>query len=116
MPPRDVITPFLGVPASAPSRSLAFFFSSRRRHTRSIGDWSSDVCSSDLDIGEHPQDAVAVRQLAQKSRNDLIHVDAFPTRPTNGNRILRVFSNISPDIPRVWVTTEIGRASCRERA
>jgi hypothetical protein len=46
------------------------------------------------------------RQLSQKARNDLIHVDAFPTRPTNGNRILRVFSNISPDIPRVWVTTD----------
>src|SRR5437762_12046962 len=26
----------------------AFFVSSRRRHTRYIGDWSSDVCSSDL--------------------------------------------------------------------
>src|SRR5438034_5462898 len=26
-----------------------FFFSSRRRHTRSLCDWSSDVCSSDLD-------------------------------------------------------------------
>src|SRR5437879_11432750 len=28
-----------------------FFFSSRRRHTRYIGDWSSDVCSSDLGHG-----------------------------------------------------------------
>src|SRR6266496_1272972 len=28
---------------------LFFFFSSRRRHTRSLRDWSSDVCSSDLD-------------------------------------------------------------------
>src|SRR5437879_12027680 len=28
--------------------SVCFFFSSRRRHTRYIGDWSSDVCSSDL--------------------------------------------------------------------
>src|SRR5260221_3080459 len=27
---------------------LHFFFSSRRRHTRSLCDWSSDVCSSDL--------------------------------------------------------------------
>src|SRR5204862_3264980 len=27
---------------------LIFFFSSRRRHTRSLRDWSSDVCSSDL--------------------------------------------------------------------
>src|SRR6266487_4983042 len=35
---------------------LFFFFSSRRRHTRWTGDWSSDVCSSDLvdvaDAGE----------------------------------------------------------------
>src|SRR5437762_5142201 len=30
---------------------LLFFFSSRRRHTRYIGDWSSDVCSSDLEGG-----------------------------------------------------------------
>src|SRR5690349_24404181 len=28
--------------------SWFFFFSSRRRHTRSLRDWSSDVCSSDL--------------------------------------------------------------------
>src|SRR6266496_5735157 len=27
-----------------------FFFSSRRRHTRSLRDWSSDVCSSDLSV------------------------------------------------------------------
>src|SRR6267154_1663677 len=29
---------------------LLFFFSSRRRHTRWTGDWSSDVCSSDLPV------------------------------------------------------------------
>src|SRR5207248_5644237 len=29
-----------------------FFISSRRRHTRSYGDWSSDVCSSDLPTGD----------------------------------------------------------------
>src|SRR5437763_6117199 len=38
---------FLG--HSATSFVYVFFFSSRRRHTRYIGDWSSDVCSSDLD-------------------------------------------------------------------
>src|SRR5436190_12650858 len=31
-----------------PSYAVRFFFSSRRRHTRSLCDWSSDVCSSDL--------------------------------------------------------------------
>src|SRR5207248_8281325 len=35
---------------------LFFFFSSRRRHTRSYGDWSSDVCSSDL-LWNHSIDA-----------------------------------------------------------
>src|SRR5216683_4086982 len=29
-----------------------FFFSSRRRHTRSDRDWSSDVCSSDLEVAD----------------------------------------------------------------
>src|SRR5690349_10908870 len=32
---------------------IFFFFSSRRRHTRSLRDWSSDVCSSDLDVVQH---------------------------------------------------------------
>src|SRR5690606_40281173 len=31
-----------------------FFFSSRRRHTRFSRDWSSDVCSSDLDLSSLP--------------------------------------------------------------
>src|SRR5207248_7646910 len=35
-------------PLMARGDTLSFFFSSRRRHTRSYGDWSSDVCSSDL--------------------------------------------------------------------
>src|SRR5258705_2083861 len=32
---------------------MFFFFSSRRRHTRCLSDWSSDVCSSDLELLEH---------------------------------------------------------------
>src|SRR5438034_3739890 len=40
-----------------------FFFSSRRRHTRSLCDWSSDVCSSDLPV-EEPQ-VVAGRVRAE---------------------------------------------------
>src|SRR6266446_5354406 len=35
-------------------KCLFFFFSSRRRHTRLQGDWSSDVCSSDLLAAENP--------------------------------------------------------------
>ena len=46
------------------------------------------------------------RDLPLKSRNDLLHTDAFPTRPTNGNRILRVFTNLNPAEARVWLTGE----------
>src|SRR5438876_5580948 len=38
---------------------IFFFFSSRRRHTRWTGDWSSDVCSSDLHAGGFRADSVA---------------------------------------------------------
>ena len=40
------------------------------------------------------------------ARNDLPHFDAFPTRPTHGDRILRFFSNINPTQSRVWNTSQ----------
>jgi hypothetical protein len=46
------------------------------------------------------------RQVSLRSRNDLIHVDNFPSRPSNGDRLLRVFANIHPERPRVWVTSD----------
>src|SRR5204863_3506278 len=42
---------------------LFFFFSSRRRHTRSLRDWSSDVCSSDL-VEREIEDLEAVIEAA----------------------------------------------------
>jgi hypothetical protein len=48
----------------------------------------------------------ATRQLRATARNDLLHLDAFPSRPTNGHRILRVFANVNPTEPRVWVTSD----------
>lgn len=46
------------------------------------------------------------RDLPWKKRNDLLHVDAFPSRPTKGDLILRVFTNISADQKRVWLTSD----------
>src|SRR6266516_7247990 len=53
----------------AGARGDVFFFSNRRRHTISYGDWSSDVCSSDLFdclaqllIDLKPRKAVELRQ------------------------------------------------------
>jgi len=44
------------------------------------------------------------RDLRLRARNDLLHVDAFPTRPMHGRRILRFFTNINPQEPRKWIT------------
>src|SRR2546421_2897923 len=53
--------------------SVFFFFSSRRRHTRSDRDWSSDVCSSDLFVvsmdklsADHFRDDEAARQELER--------------------------------------------------
>lgn len=44
------------------------------------------------------------RKLPIRHRNDLMHLDAFPTRPTHGGRILRAFTNLHPTRDRVWGT------------
>ncbi len=46
------------------------------------------------------------RDLPLRRRNDLLHTDAFPTRPTHGARILRFFNNIHPARTRDWVVSD----------
>lgn len=59
-----------------------------------------------LDRVSYRPEEEATRKLRLSARNDLLHVDAFPSRPTNGQRILRVFANINPTDPRVWMTSD----------
>jgi hypothetical protein len=46
------------------------------------------------------------RALTTHSRNDLIHIDAFPNRPARDRRILRFFTNLNLSKPRVWATSQ----------
>lgn len=46
------------------------------------------------------------RNLSLHARNDLLHFDAFPGRPTHGDRIMRFFINLNPTRPRVWLTSD----------
>ena len=46
------------------------------------------------------------RNLRGRSRNDLVHVDSFPTRPAHGRRLLRFFTNIHPSKPRSWIISQ----------
>jgi hypothetical protein len=59
-----------------------------------------------LDYASFRPEEESSRNLSLHKRNDLLHVDAFPSRPTRGNRILRCFTNINPTRSRNWLTTE----------
>src|SRR5436190_7882425 len=67
-----------------------FFFSSRRRHTRSLCDWSSDVCSSDLhalrdgDLEEAREIARLGREVEGGPAGELRYLSAFLDRLENG--------------------------------
>jgi hypothetical protein len=46
---------------------------------------------------------IAGRDYSPRHDDRLLHVDAFPSRPMRGRRILRLFSNVAPDgAPRAW--------------
>src|SRR5207247_8085024 len=75
-----------------------FFFSSRRRHTRSTRDWSSDVCSSDLDTCSS---ALGLRQTVRRFLRHRYR-GALDQRPQRESALLHG-------------VRQIGRASCRER-
>jgi 3-deoxy-D-manno-octulosonic acid hydroxylase-like protein len=63
----------------------------------------ANACELDY-VAFHP-DEEATRTLRLLDRNDLLHVDASRTGPTNGRRLLRLFVNLHPTDPRVWQTS-----------
>src|SRR5258706_2187882 len=89
--------------------AIVFFFSSRRRHTRLVSDWSSDVCSSDLRTGSLNVKCSGGDFLRESSGERVLATTQL--RPERGARWnLRKSSS-----PSLISSGEIGRASCRER-
>src|SRR5262245_63970527 len=88
-----------------------FFFSSRRRHTRCLSDWSSDVCSSDLEVEpltprqhgtelfEEPRHGWEEQFEMRERHLGRLGDERLQQRGQRGGVLLR----------------QIGRASCRER-
>src|SRR5262249_58190825 len=90
---------------------VGFFFSSRRRHTRLVSDWSSDVCSSDL-----------LRHLHRDGDESLgprfVAVTVKVTEPpSDGVVVSAVFWRATSAAAAALIVAapEIGRASCRGR-
>src|SRR5690606_41113931 len=93
------------------------FFSSRRRHTRSSRDWSSDVCSSDLDAGTQN----IIEQTKRGKTDDFFKQNAYHSNAQNNElenyqkRKQRQQTEYIADKAFHYRNGEIGRASCRER-
>src|SRR5207253_7467233 len=93
------------------------FFSSRRRHTRWPRDWSSDVCSSDLDDGfQVSSDAVSTIRWNSVKFPVLVakgpdYLSLSTIAKNHGTGLFMGSSEETTSSP----CDQIGRASCRER-
>ncbi len=79
-----------------------------REYSKSVVAFLTDFLSPyqekwELDYASFRPQEEQGRDLPLRKRNDLLHTDAFPTRPTYGARILRFFNNIHPSRTRDWV-------------
>src|SRR5260221_2015919 len=108
---REITIFWIDMNVSYESERDFFFFSSRRRHTRSLCDWSSDVCSSDLEGHAVLREALDVETVARVRLLRLLSL---------GGPHERVDDVLAPlvDEHGDWLladVVQIGRASCRER-
>src|SRR5690606_39727049 len=91
-----------------------FFFSSRRRHTRFSRDWSSDVCSSDLDL-----DLIGVGAFSPlegfMTETDYKSVVEHMRLANGLVWSIPITLAVQPEQAAALSRGEIGRASCRER-
>src|SRR5699024_11581753 len=93
-----------------------FFFSSRRRHTRSKRDWSSDVCSSDLGLGLDALEEPLAEDAAAADGHETAGL--LPAHPLWVEAVVEDHPETVGHVGRHFVQQnqgEIGRASCRER-
>src|SRR5437016_9949210 len=115
------ITRFLIIEKSI-SSNLVFFFSSRRRHTRLVSDWSSDVCSSDLRYRSGRSRCLRPAERAKElcpgfgglgllSLSSYAHYSVNPCRRKTPILSLRRLERLA----YIFDWGQIGRASCRER-
>src|SRR5437867_11294097 len=88
-----------------------FFYTSRKRHTISYGDWSSDVCSSELAAA-----AVLIAGFVEKAPGGKVVLLVPGEREAEQFRSDLSFAATAGHSTALPVRLEIGRAACRGRA
>ncbi len=106
-PTQDILRGFSSEDGTAPRRMHDVM----RRYSENVIKFLSRLLAPyaskwALDYASFRPEAEQSRNLPLHKRNDLLHVDAFPSRPTQGGRILRCFTNINASDARVWQTTD----------
>jgi hypothetical protein len=96
---------------SSPAAEIEKLHSVMRRYSASVTAFLAEFLAPyqqrwQLDYASYRPIEEDGRDLPVRRRNDLLHTDSFPTRPTYGRRILRFFHNIHPSKTRDWVTGE----------
>jgi hypothetical protein len=96
---------------TADAQAVARLQSIMRQYSRSVTEFLTGFLAPykanwQLDYASFRPQEEEGRDLSLRKRNDLLHTDAFPTRPTYGSRILRFFNNIHPTRTRDWVVGE----------
>src|SRR2546421_3664683 len=76
-----------------------FFFSSRRRHTRSDRDWSSDVCSSDL-VGADGAGAWRLALPPRQHGDHEVRAEHGPAEPARARKRRREIERAGAEIDR----------------
>src|SRR5438132_10029045 len=93
-----------------------FFFSSRRRHTRSLCDWSSDVCSSDLVAVAVWYFGKTIHELYEKIQAALATLTARVQENLAGVRIVRAYAQEErSEERRVGKECRYRRVGCHEK-
>ncbi len=97
--------------AGGDAGQVAQFRSVMRRYSRNAIRFASELLAPyaedwRMDFASYRPYQEKGRQARLHARNDLLHFDSFPTRPSNGDRLLRIFTNLNPGEPRVWITSE----------
>ena len=106
-PEREKITGFDKASVSNPEALRSALRSYSRRSLQFLRDLLPRYMEGcRIDYASFRPDEEEGRELPTNKRNDLLHVDAFPSRPTSGDLILRIFTNINPVRSRVWTVSE----------